>query len=263
MAVPSRWSFPIDPPLVGAHSGAHDGGAPVNSRHAVMRALTKGTPYVEYDVWDIDGRRLLLGHDREQAEGGDPLEDVLRLVAPSRALQVVDLKGTGEQQAAAAARLGRAIKGAGLEERTLVSSLEDEGILALKSAHPEIATGLSFATDVEPKGRITPERMLERLARAGADAAMLDQRHANVRELADAARAAARPGGGRLGVFGWTARSPEQFDRILNEIRPDGIMDDRWVAHRARGLHPGVGIGEVGTSQPSSGTRRTPPSKPS
>jgi glycerophosphoryl diester phosphodiesterase len=127
------------------HKGA-DLIAPGNTLASFDAALAAGVDMVEFDVLTEhrDGSgRLVLAHDYEAAERGEPvtLEEGLAHFAQDawEGIELdVDLKTTGYE-----VRVIEALREYGLAERALVSTMEEDSLRIVRSEAPDIRLGWS------------------------------------------------------------------------------------------------------------------------
>lgn len=116
---------------------AGDGAAEIERRLAAC-----DWDMVELDVLALDGE-LLVAHDSAELAHPSPVRfaealDMLCALLPATVELDVDLKGTGYELAVLEVLHGR-----GLVERTLVSSMHDSSLRALRLAEPALRLGLS------------------------------------------------------------------------------------------------------------------------
>src|SRR5919197_4922159 len=117
-----KMDFPFGRTLAIAHRGAHDERHPENSPAAFERALDLGFEGVELDACNLADGSFVVRHDgwldvgdervpiptltaddpRALGAGLQPLEPILEMLAGSNVLLVVDWKGLGDEDAAAA-----------------------------------------------------------------------------------------------------------------------------------------------------------------
>jgi glycerophosphoryl diester phosphodiesterase len=127
------------------HKGA-DLIAPGNTLESFDAALAAGVDMVEFDVLPEfpDGTgRLILAHDFSVAAQGTPLtlEEGLAHFAQDAWIDVeldVDLKTVGYER-----RVIDALRSFGLAERALISTMEEQSLLAVRAEAPEIRLGWS------------------------------------------------------------------------------------------------------------------------
>jgi glycerophosphoryl diester phosphodiesterase len=132
------------------HKGA-DHIAPGNTAASFDAALAHGCDMVEFDVLPErpDGSgRLILAHDFKDAGRRDPLTleqglDHLCTTAFANVELDVDLKGRGYEE-----RVVAALRERGLEERTLISTMEADSLPVIRAASPAVRVGWSV-----PKAR--------------------------------------------------------------------------------------------------------------
>jgi glycerophosphoryl diester phosphodiesterase len=187
---------------------------------------------VELDVL-ADGDRLVVAHDRSDLSHPAVVPfagalAALREELPEHTRIDVDVKATGYEDAVV-----RAIRDAGLAERTLVSTMELPSLMAIRALAPDLALGLSvpkarrdyLASRLTRPGayamlaylRVVLPRQTARVLRAGhADAIMA---HWGV--ITDRLVAAARDQGAEL--FAWTVDDP-QLCRRLERMGVTGII---------------------------------------
>jgi glycerophosphoryl diester phosphodiesterase len=132
------------------HKGA-DHIAPGNTAASFDAALEHGCDMVEFDVLPErpDGSgRLVLAHDFQDAGGREPLTleeglDHLCTAAFANIELDVDLKGRGYEE-----RVVAALRERGLEERTLISTMEVASLPVIRAASSAVRVGWSV-----PKAR--------------------------------------------------------------------------------------------------------------
>lgn len=211
--------------------------------HAIVRAgaslddlparlADEGWDMVELDVLDDRGM-LVVAHDRRDLDHPRALAFGEALVAlrdqlPQSTRINVDVKTTGYER-----RVVEAIGEAGLQDRTLVSTMELASLRVIRALAPRLALGLSV-----PKVRRDP--FASRLTRPGAHAMLAYLRRALPRQAArvlaageaDAIMAYHGVVTGRLvsavcgrgaELFAWTVDDPERC-RALERLGVTGII---------------------------------------
>ncbi|MCW3040176.1 MAG: glycerophosphodiester phosphodiesterase [Solirubrobacterales bacterium] len=125
------------------HKGA-DLIAPGNTAASFDAALAAGVDWIEFDVLPEhqDGTgELFLAHDYQHVDGALTLVEGLAHLAQATFSHVhldVDLKLPGYE-----ARVCAALHAAGLAERTLISTMEEASLTAVRAAAPDIRLGWS------------------------------------------------------------------------------------------------------------------------
>ncbi len=127
------------------HKGA-DHIAPGNTFASFQAALDAGVDTIEFDVLaeHPDGSgELLLAHDPEDARGRAPhtLDEGLAHfadVAYEGVHLIVDVKAQGYES-----RVAGAIENHGLQQRSIVSTMEEPSLKLLRARHPQIRLGWS------------------------------------------------------------------------------------------------------------------------
>jgi glycerophosphoryl diester phosphodiesterase len=226
------------------HKGA-DLIAPGNTYASFDAALAAGVDMIEFDVLpERDGDRLLLAHDYEDAARRQPhtLEEGLAHLASEAFDGVeldVDLKLPGYEL-----RVLDALRGAGVLERSMISTQYGSSLVALRAVSPATRLGWSVprvrkdpfksrammfpATVVVAIARSGLPRRAAALIRAGrCDALMVHWRFVSPR-LVEAVREA----GGEIYV--WTVDDLEQV-RELQDLGVTGVItnDPRLFAELA------------------------------
>jgi glycerophosphoryl diester phosphodiesterase len=131
--------------------------APENTLRSFELALEHGADGFEADVVALADGTLVAAHSLDLAELSDrpvTLEQVLEL-AKARLFTgplLIDLKSRGRERA-----LIEGLRRHGLQERTLICSLERSQLVRLRELAPEIARSLSYPAD---KRRLSERRML-------------------------------------------------------------------------------------------------------
>jgi glycerophosphoryl diester phosphodiesterase len=215
-----------------AHRGA-SALAPENSLAALEAALGARVDVVELDVVAV-GDELRLAHSLEQLRLDTPtLGEALALFAaraPAATWLVLDVKTPGVEPALVAA-----LGADDLLARTLVTSFHAGILRAVKRLKPEVAVGLSYPNDSLGLHRLRPLsplvnpglallrqalplRVGRMLARADADAAMLQHRLVSPKVVARCHAAGAA-------VFAWTVESDDDLRRVL-AAGADGVIAD-------------------------------------
>lgn len=135
------------PPLTPVRRIGHKGAdliAPGNTPAAFDAALAAGVHMIEFDVLpeNVDGTgELFLAHDYKHVDGAPTLAEGLEHLASARFTDIhldVDLKLPGYEE-----RVCAALREAGLSERTLISTMEEESLPVVRAAAPEIRLGWS------------------------------------------------------------------------------------------------------------------------
>jgi glycerophosphoryl diester phosphodiesterase len=210
--------------------------APGNTLASFRAAVAAGVDMIEFDVLSEhrDGSgRLLLAHDYEALHDGRPLtlEQGLAHLAGEEFAGVeldVDVKipGYGE-------RVVRALREAGLIERSLVSGMFVEELDAMRALEPTLRVGWSvprvrrdYTTDlltaIPALAILTGYRaLLPRRVRAALSAGRFDAIMAHWRLVTPALVAAVADGGGELYV--WTVDDAAQIAK-LSALGVDGII---------------------------------------
>ena len=210
--------------------------APGNTLAGFRAALAAGVDMIEFDVLSErrDGSgRLLLAHDYEAIRDGSPLtlEEGLAHLAGEEFAGVqldVDVKipGYGE-------RVVRALREAGLIERSLVSGMYVEELDAMRALEPTLRVGWSvprlrrdYTTDMLtaiPALVILSgyRALLPRRVRAALSAGRFDAIMAHWRLITPRLVRAVADGGGELYV--WTVDDAAQIAR-LTAMGVDGII---------------------------------------
>jgi glycerophosphoryl diester phosphodiesterase len=210
--------------------------APGNTLASFRAAVAAGVDMIEFDVLSEhrDGSgRLLLAHDYEALHDGRPLtlEEGLAHLADEEFAGVeldVDVKipGYGE-------RVVRALREAGLIERSLVSSMFPEDLDAMRALEPTLRVGWSvprvrrdYTTDlltaIPALAILTGYRaLLPRRVRVALSARRFDAIMAHWRLVTPALVAAVADGGGELYV--WTVDDAAQIAR-LSALGVGGII---------------------------------------
>jgi glycerophosphoryl diester phosphodiesterase len=241
------------PRRVGHKGAAHL--APGNTLASFEAAVRAGVDMIEFDVLSErpDGTgRLLLAHDygalRASAEPLT-LEQGLEHLAGEAFAEIdldVDVKLPGY-----GARVVRALREAGLIERSLVSSTYPEDLDAMRAIEPTLRVGWSVPrarrdytesrlTAVPALAMLTGLRMwLPRQARAVLRAGRFDAIMAHWRLVTGALVRAVADGGGELYV--WTVDDPGLVAK-LTAMQVHGIItnDPRLFAQEDRGLPVGT-----------------------
>jgi glycerophosphoryl diester phosphodiesterase len=209
-----------DGPLI--HVG-HRGAAtlaPENTLESFEAALAHGVGAIEFDVLDVVGGPLVLGHSRAEL-AADPatLDDALEFLAAHDVGVHVDLKLTTRLDEVAAA-----LRRHDLAERAVVSSFHLPSLRAFAAAAPEIPVGFTYPEDrygVSKRRVLRPAirmgtlalrraivaRVPAMVARAGASALMLQ--HAVVSPAA-----VARAHAAGAAVWAWTVDDPAELARL-------------------------------------------------
>jgi glycerophosphoryl diester phosphodiesterase len=130
------------PPIKIGHRGAA-ALAPENTLAALRAGIAERCEYVEFDVLS-DGRgELVLAHSRlEVPETRATFDEALGLLAGAGVGAHVDLKERGLE-----ARVAAALRGHGLLDRSLVSSLDWSALRDLRRHEPSLRVGLSYPED--------------------------------------------------------------------------------------------------------------------
>jgi len=214
--------FPFGNTIAIAHRGAHDAQHPENSLAAIERAIRLGAAAVEFDVWGLEGGRLVVAHNLPPAWETHPpkplpegsgrsqlgaVEPFLEAIARSGVLLNFDWKGLGGED-----RVGPLLASYGLVDRTIVSADHPSPLRVMKQAMPQLTAGLSWEAE------LPPDRVPALLHEAHADALMLDY-HVVSPAIATAVRAAG------AGLFLWTVTDTMTFES-LRRFAPDGIATD-------------------------------------
>ena len=164
------------PPLVIGHRGLPLL-APENTLRSFALALEHGADGFEVDVVALADGTLLAGHSLDLAElchgadrgdaGTRTLDELRRLDAELATLEqvlelaearlasgplLIDLKSRGQERA-----LIEALRRHGLQEQTLLCSLERAQLVCLREVAPEIARSLSYPAD---RRRLSERRMI-------------------------------------------------------------------------------------------------------
>jgi glycerophosphoryl diester phosphodiesterase len=210
--------------------------APGNTLASFRAALDAGVEMIEFDVLSEhrDGSgRLLLAHDYEALHDGSPLtlEQGLAHLAGEEFAGIeldVDVKIPGYGP-----RVVRALRDAGLTERSLVSSMFTEDLDTMRALEPTLRVGWSvprvrrdYTTDlltaIPALAILTGYRaLLPRRVRAALGAGRFDAIMAHWRLITPALVAAVADGGGELYV--WTVDDAAQIAR-LSALGVDGII---------------------------------------
>jgi glycerophosphoryl diester phosphodiesterase len=233
------------PVEVVGHGGAGDF-YPGNSLLSIEKALELGVDRIEIDVQRAAGEQLVLVHDddievdgtkrrvrdmsvdelRTALDGLLTLTEAIELVQ-RRASLLVDMKRPGNE-----ALVTEAIRAAGIESTTLVSSTYAWSLRTVKQLSPRIGTGLStghISTVVRRNKLIsvtsgvlaaaTPLPFITAAKLIHADYLMLNYRIASPRFV----RAAHRS---NLKVYSWTVNNPKPIRRMI-ERGVDGVISNR------------------------------------
>jgi glycerophosphoryl diester phosphodiesterase len=218
------------PPLRIGHRGAA-ALAPENTLASLRAAVEHGVDAVEFDVLADERDRLVLAHSRlELPEERATLHDALRYLAEAGVGAHVDLKQRGLE-----GRIADTLRGQGLLDRSLVSSLDHAALRDLRRHEPSLRVGLSYPEDrlgvsryraaapavalgLAALRRTLPRLIGRWLERAGASVAVVH--HALVTP-AVLERCHARD----AAVWAWTVNDPETAAR-LSEWGADAIITD-------------------------------------
>ena len=194
--------------------------APENTLEAFEAALAHGVDAIEFDVLDLPGGPLVLGHSRaELAAEPATLDEGLAFLAAQDVGVHVDLKLTTRLDEVAAA-----LRRHDLGERAVVSSFHLPSLRAFAAAAPEIPVGFTYPEDrygVSKRRALRPAirlgtlalrraivaRVPAMVARAGASALMLQ--HAVVSPAA-----VARAHAAGAAVWAWTVDDPTELARL-------------------------------------------------
>jgi glycerophosphoryl diester phosphodiesterase len=214
------------PRRVGHKGAAHL--APGNTLASFEAAVRAGVDMIEFDVLSErpDGSgRLLLAHDYEALAAADPpltLREGLEHLAsaPYTGIELdvdVKLPGYGEQ-------VVRALREAGLVERSLVSSTYPEDLDAMRALEPDLRVGWSVPrarrdytenplTALPALAMLSGLRAwLPRRARAALRARRFDAIMAHWRVVSPGLVRAVGDGGGEL--YAWTVDDAAQMERL-------------------------------------------------
>jgi glycerophosphoryl diester phosphodiesterase len=217
------------------HKGA-DLIAPGNTTASFAAALDAGVDMIEFDVLPEhrDGSgRLLIAHDYEHVEDALALDEGLAHLCHDSYAGIelnVDLKLPGYEE-----RVVEALRGHGLIERSLASTMEIESLPILRALAPELRLGWSvprvrrnylasratrpLALAVIARLRRTLPQLLAEAVRDGRiDAAMAHHSVVTPRFVA-----AMREAGGEL--YAWTVDSAERIE-ALTAMGVDGIISN-------------------------------------
>jgi glycerophosphoryl diester phosphodiesterase len=213
------------------HKGA-DAIVPGNTTESFAEALRCGVDVIEFDVIrEIGTGRLVLAHDPHDASTREvqTLEEAVGWFAATSGVELdVDLKAPGYELPVL-----EALRGAGLVERTLVSSQFRESLALLRDAEPALRLGWSV-----PKLRRDPFRsrvilvpvmgamavyreVLPRWAAAEIRSGAVDALMAHWRLVTRRLIRAVHGAGGLLYV--WTVDDPAQIAR-LERLGVDAVI---------------------------------------
>jgi glycerophosphoryl diester phosphodiesterase len=202
--------------------------APENTLEAFRLAVELGCDLVELDVHAL-GDGLVVVHDKPRvALGLATLDEVLTVLAATRAGIHLDLKARGSER-----QLAEAVRRHGLLEHTLVSSFRPTSLRALAEIEPRLRLGLTYPQDrtglagrrfvtpllglpLKALGRALPRRIEGKLAAARATTAVL---HWSVvsKAVVERCHALGTP------VLAWTVDDPALLRR-LDSMGVDGVI---------------------------------------
>jgi glycerophosphoryl diester phosphodiesterase len=207
--------------------------APANTIEAVEAALAHGVDFVELDVFSGPGRKLVLGHSRNELEE-DPvsLEDMLVFLA-ERAPKVgvlTDLKFAGVERA-----FVETLRAHGFVQRALACTSQVPTLQNLARLEPELARSRTH-----PRGRVYlgghrtflhvtgPIQWALRVALPYRVRVLVEEVRASAMTLNH--RAVTRATVERchelgIAVFAWTVNDPA-LARRLDEMGVDGVITD-------------------------------------
>jgi glycerophosphoryl diester phosphodiesterase len=214
--------------IVCAHRGASVE-LPDNSLAAFAAAIESGCEAIETDVRRAPGGRLVLAHDREDAERPDAvaLAELLDLARGRIGLDL-ELKEEGlEAELLAAA--------ADVPDGLLVTSFSPAILRRVGELEPAARTGLLIEEVLDPDGPADAVRVGEAVAvaRACEAAALLVEDPLLEPALVDEAAAAG------LALWAWTVDDPERIDELLTGGFLEGLItNDPATATRRRAARP-------------------------
>lgn len=194
--------------------------APENTIESFEAALAHGVDAIEFDVLDLAGGSLVVGHSlAELAAEPLTLDDALDFLRSRDVAAHVDLKLTTRLD-----EVADALERHGLASRSVVSSFHLPSLAAFAAHAPHIPVGFTYPEDrygVSKRPALRPAirlgtlalrrtvvaRVPAMLARAGASALMLQ--HAVV-----SAAAVARAHAAGAAVWAWTVDDPVELARL-------------------------------------------------
>jgi glycerophosphoryl diester phosphodiesterase len=203
--------------------------APENTIDSLRLAVELGCDLVEFDVVDLPGGTLALGHSlKELAQEPASLDEALAFLAGTEAGVHLDLKARGVE-----AEVADALRRHDLVGRTVVSSFRPASLRALGALEPRVRLGLTYPEDRSGLGQrrvfapfaggalaclraALPRRIGKLLARAGATTAMLHWQVIS-RTIVERCHALGAP------VLVWTVDDPDRLRRF-DELGVDGVI---------------------------------------
>jgi glycerophosphoryl diester phosphodiesterase len=223
--------------VISAHRGGTEGVEP-NTLRAYRKAAAGGIEYVEFDVHRTRDRKLVVFHE-ERTPSGVPLhslslqelraevgrnvpciEEVMEAVR-GRSLCQIDLKEVGYERDVvdiALALVGR--------DGFVVTTLEDESVLAIKKAYPDIRVGLSLGRNMSGASLVDKVKVWRtelfpgrRVRSCGADFLALRYDRALLSGLRFCAKH-------HMAAFVWTVNDDKRLRRVLRDSRVECVITD-------------------------------------
>jgi glycerophosphoryl diester phosphodiesterase len=200
-----------------------------NTMDSLRIAVELGCDLVEFDVVDLPGGTLALGHSLRELEAEPAsLDEALTVLATAGLGVHLDLKARGVEAAVA-----EALQRHDLIGRTVVSSFHPKTLRALGALEPGLRLGLTYPDDPSGLGQrrvvapfasaalgclraTLPRRIGRLLARAHATTAMFHWQVTS-RAVVERCHALGAP------VLVWTVDDPDLLRR-LDELGVDGVI---------------------------------------